>query len=55
MDHASQSKNHVYVAGIESISAMLDKAISKMAGSQAKWARRKAELVAGKRWVELIY
>jgi ferredoxin--NADP+ reductase len=33
----------------------LNKAVSKMAGSEEKWQRRKAELVAGKRWKELIY
>lgn len=46
---------YVYVAGLEKIREMLDKAFIKMAGSEEKWERRKAELVAGKRWVELIY
>jgi len=26
-----------------------------MAGSKEKWERRKAELMAGKRWTEVIY
>ena len=26
-----------------------------MLGSKEKWERRKAELMAGKRWVEIIY
>ncbi len=46
---------YVYVAGLEKIREMLDKAFIKMAGSKEKWERRKAELVAGKRWMELIY
>lgn len=46
---------HVYVAGIEAIVSQLDRAFAKMAGSGDKWERRKAELVAGKRWTELIY
>jgi len=33
----------------------LDKAFTEIAGSQQKWARRKAELSAGGRWVELLY
>ncbi|MGR8932482.1 MAG: FAD-binding oxidoreductase [Gammaproteobacteria bacterium] len=48
-------KTHVYIAGFESIRDMLDKAFASMAGSTEKWERRKAELVAGKRWVELVY
>jgi ferredoxin--NADP+ reductase len=46
---------YVYVAGQEKISDMLDRAFVKMAGSEEKWARRKAELQAGKRWTEVIY
>lgn len=46
---------YVYVAGLEKIRDMLDKAFIKMAGSKEKWERRKAELLAGKRWMELLY
>ncbi|MDX2505651.1 MAG: FAD-binding oxidoreductase [Gammaproteobacteria bacterium] len=46
---------YVYVAGHERILTKLDKALSKMAGSRDKWQRRQAELVAGKRWMEIIY
>ena len=48
-------KTYVYIAGVEEINKQLNKAFSKMAGSREKWQRRKAELVAGERWVELIY
>lgn len=51
----SKPDTHVFVAGLEKIVAPLDKAFAKMAGSDEKWQRRKAELVAGGRWVELIY
>lgn len=51
----SKPNTHVYVAGLASLRPMLDKAFAKIAGSKEKWERRKAELVAGKRWVELIY
>lgn len=48
-------KTHVYVAGLEKVRDMLDKAFAKMAGSKEKWELRKAELIAGKRWAEVIY
>jgi ferredoxin--NADP+ reductase len=49
------AKTYVYVAGLEKMRAQLDAVFSNLAGSEEKWARRKAELMAGKRWVELLY
>jgi ferredoxin--NADP+ reductase len=46
---------YVYVAGLESVSETLDEVLAEFAGSPEKWARRKAELVAGQRWTEVIY
>lgn len=46
---------HIYVAGHEKIRTLLDDAFVKMLGSKEKWENRKAELVAGKRWAEIIY
>ena len=46
---------YVYVAGLEKMRDELDKAFSEIAGSEKKWARRRAELMAGGRWVELLY
>jgi len=46
---------HVFVAGYEAIRTMLDKAFTKIYGSKEKWLLRKAELEAGKRWVEVVY
>ncbi|GAB4364803.1 MAG: ferredoxin--NADP(+) reductase [Methylohalobius crimeensis] len=51
----SSPETWVYVAGLQSIREMLDKAFVQMAGSAEQWQRRKAELVAGGRWTELIY
>jgi ferredoxin--NADP+ reductase len=48
-------KTHVYVAGLEKMRNELDGVFSNLAGGEDKWARRKAELLAGRRWVELIY
>ena len=44
-----------FVAGLEQMREELDKVFSNRMGSETKWQRRKAELVAGERWVELIY
>ena len=48
-------KTYVYVAGLEKMVGQLDKVFGELAGSKEKWERRKAELKAGKRWVELVY
>jgi ferredoxin--NADP+ reductase len=50
-----QPNTYVYVAGLEKMRGELDVAFSEIAGSSKKWARRRAELVAGGRWVELLY
>ncbi len=51
----SQSATYIYVAGYKKINDMLDKAFSNVLGSQEKWETRKAELVAGNKWAEIIY
>lgn len=51
----SSTKTYVYVAGYEKVDEMLEKAFAKILGSKEKWATRKAELVAGKKWAEVIY
>lgn len=49
------AKTYIYVAGLERIRDQLDKVFASVLGSPTRWARRKAELMAGKRWVELLY
>ena len=51
----SQLNTYVYVAGYETIEALLDKSFANILGSEEKWKTRKAELVAGKKWSELIF
>ncbi len=51
----NKGDTHVYIAGLESIREQLDQTFAEMAGSTGKWARKKAELEAGQRWVELVY
>jgi ferredoxin--NADP+ reductase len=51
----SDAKTYVYVAGLEKMIAELDAIFAKLAGSPSKWERRKAELIAGQRWVQLVY
>ena len=48
-------RTRVYVAGLEKTVEQLNAVFSRLAGSEAEWSRRKAELVAGGRWVELVY
>jgi ferredoxin--NADP+ reductase len=50
-----QPNTYVYVAGLEKMRAELDNAFGEIAGSEQKWARRRAELSAGGRWVEVLY
>ncbi len=54
-DLLEQPNTYVYVAGLEKMRGELDNAFGEIAGSEEKWARRKAELTAGGRWVELLY
>lgn len=51
----AQADTYVYVAGLEEIRDALDEVFVRIAGSKEVWQRRKAELVAGGRWVELLY
>lgn len=50
-----QNNTYVYVAGYEKIRAVLDKSFATIMGSEEKWATRKAELLAGDKWAEIIY
>ena len=51
----NKANTYVYVAGYEKIRAQLDKAFSNILGSPENWQTRKAELIAGKKWAEVIY
>ncbi len=55
LEMLSFSNTHIFVAGYEKIREMLEKAFSNILGSKEKWATRKAELVAGNKWAEVIY
>ncbi|MGH0030173.1 MAG: ferredoxin-NADP reductase [Myxococcota bacterium] len=50
-----EPRTRVYVAGLEKMLDQLDAVFAELAGSEEEWSRRKAELVAGGRWVELVY
>ncbi len=54
-DWLMKPHTYIYVAGVESIRDRLDAAFAELVGSPELWRRRKAELVAGGRWVELLY
>jgi len=55
VDMLSVLNTYIYVAGHAKVKEGLDKAFSEIMGSEEKWQARKAELIAGKKWVELIY
>ncbi len=55
LDMLSVLNTYIYVAGHEKVQEGLDEAFAKVMGSEEKWQKRKAELIAGKKWVELIY
>ena len=52
---ANHNNCYIYVAGYGKILTMLDGAFSNILGSKEKWEVRKAELIAGKKWAEVIY
>lgn len=54
-DMISNEKTYVYIAGHESILTLLNKALSKMAGSVENWQKKKQQLIADKRWSEIVY
>lgn len=51
----SQTNTYVYVAGYETIHDKLNKAFANILGSEEKWRLRKAELIAGRKWAEIIF
>lgn len=51
----SKANTHIYVAGYEKVKENLDKAFGKILGSEQQWKTRKAELIAGRKWAEVIY
>ncbi len=55
LEMLSLLNTYIYVAGHKKVLEGLDKAFSNVMGSEEKWQVRKAELKAGKKWVELIY
>jgi ferredoxin--NADP+ reductase len=55
LDMLSYLNTYIYVTGHEKVKEGLDNAFADIMGSKKKWEARKAELIAGKKWVELIY
>ena len=51
----NDARTYVYIAGQERLGEALDKVFRKIVGDDELWERRKAEMVAGRRWAELLY
>jgi ferredoxin--NADP+ reductase len=55
LDMLNDPNTYVYIAGLSNVREDLDKVFADMTGSADRWQRRRAELVAGGRWTELLY
>lgn len=55
LEMLNQTNTYIYLAGYEQVKEVLDKAFSTIMQSNEKWLLRKAELIAGKKWAEIIY
>lgn len=55
LEMLGQMNTYIYVAGYEKVNDMLNKAFANIMGSKEKWETRKAELVAGRKWAEVLY
>ncbi|HCX24159.1 MAG: ferredoxin-NADP reductase [Flammeovirgaceae bacterium] len=55
LEMLNQTNTYIYLAGYEQVKELLDKAFSTIMQSNEKWLLRKAELIAGKKWAEIIY
>ena len=55
LEMLSLTNTHIFVAGYDKVNENLNKAFSQIMGSKEKWETRKAELIAGKKWAEVIY
>ena len=55
LEMLSHANTYIFVAGYETVEVVLEKSFSRILGSEEKWKNRKAELVAGKKWAEVIY
>lgn len=55
LEMLDEPNTYVYVAGLANVREDLDKVFADMTGSEERWERRRAELVAGGRWTELLY
>lgn len=51
----AMSNTYIYVAGYDKIKPALNAAMANILGSAEKWKLRKAELIAGKKWAEIVY
>ena len=55
LEMLGEPNTYVFVAGLSDVRDELDRVFGQMTGSEERWQRRRAELVAGGRWTELLY
>jgi ferredoxin--NADP+ reductase len=47
--------SRIYLAGMSTMLPLIDKAMSRVAGSPEAWTAKRKELVAANRWAEILY
>jgi ferredoxin--NADP+ reductase len=55
LDMLNKTNTRIYIAGYKSIEEQLEKAFVNIMQSEEAWKTRKSELVAGNKWLEIIY
>jgi ferredoxin--NADP+ reductase len=55
LEMLQKANTRVYVAGYAKIKEVLDRAFATIMGSEGAWLTRKAELIAGRKWAEVVY
>lgn len=55
LEMLGSANTYLFIAGYAKVKENLDKAFINIMGSKEKWENRKAELIAGKKWAEVIY
>lgn len=54
-DLLEQRNTYMYIAGYQKVREQLDNAMSVILDTKEEWDLRRAELIAGKKWAEILY
>ncbi len=51
----NKTNTRIYIAGYKKVKEKLDETFTRIMGSENDWFTRKAELIAGNKWAEIVY